>query len=45
MIEMFGHDSNVALERESQPMKQLSPIIVTEDGTQTDESDEQLANA
>jgi hypothetical protein len=43
IIAMPGQDSNVRFERESHRRKQFCPIIVTEEGTQTDDSDEQLA--
>jgi hypothetical protein len=38
-------DSNLTVERDLHPLKQLLPIISTEEGIQIDESDEQYSNA
>jgi hypothetical protein len=39
--ESFEPDSNVTVERDSHPEKQLLPSFSTEEGMQIDESDEQ----
>jgi hypothetical protein len=45
MDESLESDSNVTVERDLHPMKQVSPTLSTDEGMQIDESDEQSPNA